>query len=158
MTRSAVTLGAAVVTLAAIVSCVPANEAGEETFADAATGIRVRLPPHWHDRYSVQALDGAMDPTANRARRVVYFKYLPRDTKARAEILFALYLYRRADWDSVAAEPGPPQGDLVAEKDSLALIASLPQSNPFAPGSADAAAFDSLALTAAQVRRAVSLE
>jgi hypothetical protein len=129
-----------------------------EVFTDATTGISFELPESWRNRYAVQALDGALDPTANRAKRVLYFKYLGRDQSIPSQILVALYLYHRADWDTVSAEPGPPQGDLVAEKDTLAVIAGLPQSNPFPGGSPDSASFDSLTVTVEELRRAVSIK
>jgi hypothetical protein len=54
----------------------------------------------------------------------------------------------------VARESGPPQGDSLTSANGQVFIASLPQSNPFPAGSADARTFDSLAVDLAAVRKA----
>lgn len=46
----------------------------------------------------------------------------------------------------VRGEAGPPPGDSVAARAGRVYVAGLPQSNPFAPGSADATAFHELRL------------
>jgi hypothetical protein len=48
---------------------------------------------------------------------------------------------------------GPPVGDEITRERGNVYVASLPQSNPFAPGSADAKAFDARAGPLADVRK-----
>jgi hypothetical protein len=81
---------------------------------------------------------------------------MPRDTSIAPQVLLGVIVYRRPDWAKIAAEPGPPQGDVLVERDSIVVIAALPQSNPFVPGSADSAAFDSLRVSLEQAKRAVT--
>jgi hypothetical protein len=84
--------------------------------------------------------------------QVVQYLYRPQDSALAPQALLVTLTYARVDWLALANEEGPPPGDTIwGSADSLVVVA-LPQSNPFLPGSPDAARFDSLALGLAQVR------
>ena len=148
---------AALGVLAALVSVSCAGSARKpgEMFSDDATGVTVDLPPVWHDRLSVRVLSTGMDATGTSALRSIYFNYMPKDTSIASQTLLGVIVYRRTDWEKLAAEPGPPMGDVLIERDSTVVIAALPQSNPFADGTPDARAFDSLRVDLARVKTMV---
>jgi hypothetical protein len=136
----------------ASVSCVGPARNTAETFSDDATGVMVDQPPLWHDRVTVRVLSTGMDATGTSALRSIYFNYMPRDSSIAPQTLLGVIVYRRADWEKLAAEPGPPMGDVLIERDSTVVIAALPQSNPFAAGTPDALAFDSLSVDLARAK------
>jgi hypothetical protein len=115
----------------------------------------VEEPAAWHDRVTVRVLSTGMDSTGTSALRSIYFNYMPKDTSIASQTLLGVIVYRRSDWEKIAAEPGPPMGDMLIERDSTVVIAALPQSNPFATGTPDAAAFDSLSVDLARVKNMV---
>jgi len=147
---NAATLGILVVL--ASVACAGAARNAGETFSDDATGVTVELPPAWHDRLSVRVLSAGMDATGTSAQRSIYFNYMPKDTSIAPQTLLGVIVYKRSEWDKLAAEPGPPMGDVLIQRDSTVVIAALPQSNPFATGTPDARAFDSLSVDLARVK------
>jgi hypothetical protein len=146
----AATLGMVVAMVSA--SCAAPERGGAETFSDATTGVQVEMPPVWHDRLSVRVLPGGMDPSGTSALRSIYFNYMPKDSSIASQTLLGVIVYRKSDWEPLAAEPGPPMGDVLLEKDSTVIIASLPQSNPFSTGTPDALAFDSLRVDLAHAK------
>ena len=87
--------------------------------------------------------------------RSIYFNYMPKDSSIASQTLLGVIVYRRSDWARLAAEPGPPMGDVLIERDSTVVIAALPQSNPFAAGTPDALAFDSLSVDLARAKSMV---
>lgn len=104
-------------------------------------------PPAWDDRITL-----GDDPTPGRYLSARVFSYRPRDTTIVPQGLLGIIVYDTATWARVSAEPGPPQGDTLASVGGQVFVASLPQSNPFAEGSADARTFDSLAVDLVTVR------
>jgi hypothetical protein len=113
----------------------------------------VMLPSHWVGVFRVDTLSTAERGSARPgALNVVY---LPRDSSVIPQTLVVVAVYDSAAWTRVKAAGGPPPGDSVFAKDGRVYILGLPQSNPFAPGSADALKFDSLALTAADKARMI---
>ena len=76
----------------------------------------------------------------------VVFEYLPTDSTIRPQALMVLAIYDSTAWRAVLAEGGPPPGDSVASQRGRVFVIGLPQSNPFAPGSADAMVFQILRL------------
>lgn len=145
-----VTLG--MLAVLASVSCAGPARNTAETFSDDATGVMVDQPPAWHDRVTLRVLSAGMDATGTSALRSIYFNYMPRDSSIAPQTLLGVIVYRRSDWEKVAAEPGPPMGDVLIERDSTVVIAALPQSNPFAAGTPDARAFDSLSVDLARAK------
>jgi putative lipoprotein len=78
---------------------------------------------------------------------VVDWVYVPKDPAVAQHSLLRFVVYNRADWVSISAEPGPPVGDLVGQNATYSYIAVFPQSNPYEPGTTDAANFDNLVVS-----------
>jgi hypothetical protein len=98
--------------------------------------------------------------TAERGRArpgALVFEYLPSDTTIRPQALLVVAVYDSAAWRSVRAEEGPPPGDSVAARHGRVYVVGLPQSNPFLPGSPDAAVFGILQLRPPEVATVVRL-
>jgi hypothetical protein len=129
----------------------PGRELPATPAPDSPTAIAWSFdaPPSWGDR--VQLEDNATMPGAWRSARL--FVYTPRDTTVRPQTLLAIIVYDSAAWAELRREEGPPQGDSLSSHAGQVFVASLPQSNPFAQGSADARTFDSLVVDATEVRR-----
>lgn len=130
------------------------------TRRDAAPPAASPEPPHplawafeapasWGDR--VRLDDDAGPGAALSARR---FLYLPADSTQRPQVLLGIVVYDSAQWALLRAEEGPPPGDSLTAANGQVFVAGLPQSNPFVATSADARAFDSLAVDLAAVRKA----
>jgi hypothetical protein len=103
-------------------------------------------PARWDDRVRIDhepALPGDV-----RSRRA--FTYVPSDTTAHAETLLSIAIYDTASW---RAEGARGTGDTLATDGSQVFVASFPSANPYAAGSRDAQAFDSLIITLAEARR-----
>lgn len=106
-------------------------------------------PAGWDDRVRLDD-DVPGTGTYRAARR---FTYAPRDTSIPPPLLLGIFVYDSAAWADVARQEGPPQGDSLTNSAGQVFIASLPQSNPFAEGSADYRAFDSLSVDLAAVKK-----
>jgi hypothetical protein len=80
-----------------------------------------------------------------KATSVVNINYVPTDPANQPEPLLTLSTWSQADWDAALAEGGPPPGQLVGTyADGMVLVATTPQSSPYAQGTADQVAFDQL--------------
>jgi len=127
-------------------------------YNDERAGFTLALPPAWHDRYDVDARSGpiaaAQWPYASNA---VAFTYKPIEPDQPQPTLLTILVYRRKDWNSIAAESGQPHGIPVAEQADDVYIASVADSNPFAGGSRDADHFNAMRLTIDQVKDALTL-
>jgi hypothetical protein len=88
-----------------------------------------------------------------RARSSRAFHFVPADTSVATQGILLIAVYDSATWSAVVGEGGPPQGDTLMTSEGHVVVAGLPQSNPFAAGSPDARAFDSLAVTLAEARK-----
>lgn len=106
-------------------------------------------PARWGDRVRLDD-----DPVSGTMLSARVFNYLPIDTTQRPQALLGLVVYDTAQWARLRAGEGPPPGDSLTAANGQVFVAGLPQSNPFAAASADARAFDSLAVDLAAVRRA----
>jgi putative lipoprotein len=60
-------------------------------------------------------------------------------------------------WKRLTSEPVQPEGEVLAETERRVFVGILPRSIPYPPGSADAAAFDSMAMNLAQLGALFSL-
>ncbi|MEP6764574.1 MAG: hypothetical protein ABJB66_09705, partial [Gemmatimonadaceae bacterium] len=108
----------------------------------------VMLPARWFNLYRLDSLSSAERGTA--LPGVLNFVYLPRDTTQLPQTLIVVAVYDSIAWQKVKAAGGPPPGDSVTSGSGRVYVVALPQSNPFSPGSADAAKFDSLSLTGSE--------
>jgi hypothetical protein len=124
-------------------------------FENAEAGWGLTLPASWdEERWRVLTPKRAGEPKPLHA---TLFVYLPEDTALRPEALLEIAVHGAAEWKTLAAEPGPPPGELLAERDGRAYVASLPQSNPYPPGSDAAKGFETMTLTPDAVKRAFHL-
>lgn len=108
-------------------------------------------PATWDDRVTMEDESVAPGALHHSARA---FLFSPRDSSVRPQALLAVLVYDSTNWARMSAEAGPPPGDTIMTREGRVYVASLPQSNPFAPGSSDAKAFDSLSVTLDYVRQA----
>ncbi len=116
---------------------------------------RFETPASWDERVRVaDDPEGAARLAAQGIRSARLFEYLPLDTTIVPQTLLGIYAYDSTAWARLAAEDGPPQGDVLLQQDGVAYVAGLPQSNPFAPGSADHAEFERRSVSLDYVRRA----
>lgn len=145
---------AALAAIAAIAgACAPeARPPASDTAVAASTnpiGWAFDVPPHWDDRVKLE--DNVPGTGTHRAARM--FTYAPRDTSIVPQNLLGIFVYDSAAWAEVARQEGPPQGDSLTSFGGQVFVASLPQSNPFAEGSADYRTFDSLSVDLAAVKK-----
>jgi len=148
------TLALAALLLGVLVSC-RRTETIAAGFENAEAGWGLTLPASWdEERWRVLTSPAASEPKPLHA---TLFVYLPTDTALRPEALLEIAVYGAPEWKTLAAEPGPPQGELLAERDGRAYVAALPQSNPYPPGSDAAKGFETMTLTPAAVKRAFHL-
>lgn len=116
------------------------------TIAASDNSYSVILPARWFKLFRVDSLSSAERGTARPgAMNIVY---LPRDTTQLPQTLLVIAVYDSVAWQRLRSAAGPTAGDSVAAAAGRVYVMALAQSNPFSPGSADAAKFDSLALTA----------
>lgn len=108
-------------------------------------------PATWDERVTMEDESIAPGALHHSARA---FLFSPRDSSVRPQALLAVLVYDSTNWARMSAEAGPPPGDTIMTREGRVYVASLPQSNPFAPGSSDAKAFDSLSVTLDYVRQA----
>jgi hypothetical protein len=142
-----------VMLVSALVAC---SKGGEQAVPDTAAAATAPVawsydaPARWGDRVRIEDLPAAMN---GRARSSRAFHFVPADSSIGSQILLVIAVYDTASWNAVVAEGGPPQGDTLVTSDQHVFVAALPQSNPFAPGSRDALAFDSLSVTLDEARK-----
>lgn len=120
-----------------------------------ALSWRLESPPSWDDRVRmVEDREGVASLIRQGIHAARLFEYLPRDTSIVPQTLLGVYVYDSLAWARLEAEGGPPQGELIARGPGLAYIVGLPQSNPFAPGSADSVEFDKRSITMSYLKGA----
>ncbi len=116
---------------------------------------QVRIPPRWAGLYRLDTLSTQERGTA--LPGAIQYSYLPQNSTQHTETLIAVAVYDSAAWARVRADSGPPPGDSVAQRNDRVYIVALPQSNPFASGTADSTTFQSLELTADEAAHFVVL-
>lgn len=122
------------------------SDPGGCRFADERSGLQVRLPSDWPlRRVRVETVSG---PSASArwqgAERLIAFEYLPEDPAHPQVVLFEAVVLPRSEWLRLSQLPAPPRGFEVAANRSRAVVAALPQGNPYPPGSRDAAIYEAL--------------
>ena len=125
----------------------PATDSAAASHSPVAWALDV--PPFWDDR--VELVDSVPGTGDYRSARL--FNYTPRDSTGVAQTLLGVFVYDSATWAAAKSRGGPPLGDSLTAVRGHVFIASLPQSNPFRQGSADARTFDSLAVSIETVRK-----
>lgn len=130
----------------------PAPEAAQapvsvgHVMIDSATGIAIDLPATWKGRYRAvrgvsERTEGLLDEVALRFVRAD--SGLQADSALLTARVFSQDGYRRIDGDSLALQRFGALASRDPERD-LVLTIRIPAGNPFAAGTVDAAAFDSL--------------
>lgn len=124
-------------------------------FENVPAGWGLALPAGWdEERWRVVAAPPRGEPKPLHA---TLFTYLPADPDLRPEALLEIAVYGAPEWKTLAEEPGPPHGDVLAERAGRVYVAGLPQSNPYPPDSDAAKGFEAMRLTFADVKRAFHL-
>lgn len=122
---------------------------------EEALSWRFEAPPSWDERVRiVEDPDGADRLAEEGIHAARLFEYLPHDTTIVPQTLLGVYVYDSTVWARLEAEGGPPQGDLVMRGPGVAYVVGFPQSNPFAPGTADSVEFDKRTVTMDYVKKA----
>lgn len=120
-----------------------------------ALSWRLESPPSWDDRVRiVDDPEGVQRLKEQGIHAARLFEYLPRDTSIVPQTLLGVYVYDSTAWAKLEGEEGPPQGEVVARGPGMVYVVGFPQSNPFAPGSADSVEFDKRGVTMEYVKRA----
>ncbi len=117
--------------------------------------FKLRLPARWAGVFRTDTL--STDERGLARPGAMNVVYLPQDTSVIPQTLIVVAVYDSAAWVKVKAEGGPPPGDSLLSKNSRVYVLSLPQSNPFTPGSVDAMKFDSLTIKAADKATLISV-
>lgn len=120
-----------------------------------ALSWRLEAPQSWDDR--VRLIDGAEGvgrPIGEGVRAARRFEYVPHDTTLMPQPLLGIYVYDSTAWAQLEAEEGPRFGELITRGAGVVFVGTLPPSNPYAPGSEDAAGFGGRTVTMEYVRRA----
>lgn len=120
-----------------------------------ALSWRLESPPSWDERVRiVDDPEGVQRLKEQGIHAARLFEYLPRDTSIVPQTLLGVYVYDSTAWAKLEGEEGPPQGEVVTRGPGVVYVVGFPQSNPFAPGSADSVEFDKRAVTMEYVKRA----
>jgi hypothetical protein len=151
LVRSALLLAAT----AAFVACgqkAAAPPQAETHFESPGGKFIVDFPGTWRGSYS--AVEHA--DTTNGSKFAVEFIFQPDAAwKADPHTLMVVRIFSKSAWDALAARPGGPGSVKIAARGDEVFALSLPPSNPYKPGTPEAARFDQLVL--AVVRDSVPL-
>lgn len=143
--------------LLALGACGRQERADPRLFESRAAGFRLTLPESWVGQYHVLEAGGRTAGIRRpRALHLVQFVYMPADTARAAQGLLDVTVFESTDWIALSAEPGPPPGRVIAERDSRVWVASLPTVNPF-PAGTDSAQYAAMMLDDGSLKRAFSL-
>ena len=126
-------------------------------FQDSASGVVIDLPANWRGRYVVA--DSLTTATAG-LKHELALRFVRADSTAAADSpMIVALVFERAAWDQLATDTAAAAkfGQLAGGEGTRALVLRRATGNPFAVGSADAIAFDSLlvALYKRPLRRAL---
>ena len=139
----------------------------EATLADAAAVEPSPLPPDsaiawkfippvsWAERTrSVLVSAEERGRSFQGARAAQRFDYIPQDTTVvAAQTLLLITVYDSVSWAKLDRPDEPPVGEVITRERGMVYVASLPQSNPFAEGSADYRDFARRTIGIAEVRK-----
>ena len=124
---------------------------------DPASGVVIDLPANWRGRYVV--IESITTPTAGLQREIA-LRFVRADSTVAADApMIVALVFEKAAWSQLAADSTAAAkfGQLADDDGSRALVLRRAAGNPFALGTADAIAFDSLlvALYQRPLRRAL---
>ncbi len=125
-----------------------------ERFESKGGNFTIEFPSVWRGGYS--ALEGA--DTSDGARFRVQFVFRPEAAmKVEPKALLVVRIFSKAAWTKAAARPGQPIAVKVAERGDDVFTLSLPKSNPYKPGTSEAARYDQLILSVVQDKSGLRL-
>jgi hypothetical protein len=147
----------AALALLAAGACGRPEGADARLFQSRVAGFRLTLPESWVGQYQVLEAGGRTAGIRRpRALSLVQFVFMPADTARAAQGLLDVTVFESADWIALSAEPSPPPGRVIAEREGRVWVASLPTANPF-PAGPDSTQFAAMRLDDAALKRAFSL-
>lgn len=135
------------------------TEAEKETnlYENKVANFHFEIPARWTGNYTIhEYTDAEIKENYSSAKHVVDFAYQTQkedDTQS----LFTIMVFGKQEWKKIAAEEGPPIGEVLMEDASQVFVVAMPQSNPFEMTSADGKLFDSMVLSFTEVKKAFSL-
>ena len=125
-----------------------------ERFESKGARFTLDLPPVWRGNYSVR--EGPDTSAGSRFR--VQFEFRPDPVwKVEPKTLIVVRVFTRAAWDKVMARPGQPVAAKVTERGDDVFALSLPESNPYKPGTPEAKRYDDLVLSVVQDKAGLRL-
>lgn len=114
-------------------------QAKEGTYVSKEGKFSFTTPSNWTGNYKAVELSGEkaqeMAPVAKHAVSFLYSK------NGKEATLTTIATYSKEDWAKVAAEDGPPVGELIKEENGIAYVQVNPQEMPFEPQSAEGELF-----------------
>jgi hypothetical protein len=107
------------------------------------TGVMIDLPTSWKGRFAVA--DSVTRPV-NGLQREIALRYVKADSAADAQTpMLVAYLFDKAAWAALPSDSARAAfGDMLAEDATRALVVRRATATPYAAGTRDAGAYDSL--------------
>lgn len=125
-----------------------------ERFESKGAGFVINLPPVWRGNYTV--MEGPDTSAGSRFR--VQFVFRPDPAwKVEPKALIVVRVFTKAAWDRVLARPGVAIAAKIAERGDDVFAFSLPEANPYKPGTPEAKRYDDLVLSVVQDKAGLRL-
>lgn len=129
------------------------NCPGAEVYQHPGAGFRFRIPSKWKARCrAAETKPEMLKSLLPEAAYMAEFWYLPLDSTFIPQALLAIAAVPNENIDALLAEPGPPAGEVLGKGARYTYLASLPQSNPFVPGSEDYKNFQAMELNLQEIK------
>ncbi|MBP3038179.1 hypothetical protein J9303_01480 [Bacillaceae bacterium Marseille-Q3522] len=90
------------------------------------------LPESWEDFYRVEQWEDEKATQDLNAEEVMTVTFQYKDNPQISETLFQVYAISEKEWKKMNKADAVPFGEVLAEKDDIVYVISLPLSNPFA--------------------------
>lgn len=121
-----------------------ADDSGQDGLVyESEHGWTFAIPASWDGQHEVSELAEEDAGRYGPALGATEFRFTPSDPGANAMPLVTLISYTPEGWAEMSAQGGPPVGTQVADCGDIVVVASTPQSNPYA-GTEDGERFDAL--------------
>lgn len=121
-----------------------ADDAAQDALVyESEHGWTFAIPASWDGQHQVSELAEEDVGRYGLALGATEFRFTPSDASANAMPLVTLITYTPEGWSEMSAQSGPPVGTQIADCGDTVVVASTPQSNPYA-GTEDGERFDAL--------------
>lgn len=111
-------------------------------YEDSTSGAMIDLPANWRGRYHVAI---AITRPVPGLQRELALRFVRADsTEAAAAPMLVAYIFSTPEWDAMGDTARAQFGEVAGRDEARALIVRRASENPFAAGTADALAYDSL--------------